>query len=164
MGGEGRYRRAGLSVDRHLRAMNRAGGLLVLLFVASCGEAAPTSSKCQWGEVVSEDNAGNVASSGLAGVWLTAPGFDDVTMTLKEDGTFTWDNRSLDSCDTGTWTADVTTITFAFAEESPFCAGETLTWEYQLEGDRLTSEAVAATCPGDLPVGGGWEFERQADS
>jgi len=160
MGGEGRYRRAGLSVDRHLRAMNRAGGLLVLLFVASCGEAAPTSSKCQWGEVVSEDNAGNVASSGLAGVWLTAPGFDDVTMTLKADGTFTWENRSLDACASGTWTADGPRLTFAFAEEDTFCAGATLTWEYQLEGDTLTSEVVASACPGPL-VPESWEFERQ---
>lgn len=153
--------------------MKRAGVLLVLLLAASCGQAStapeagapPTGSKCHSSEVGSGDDAGNFPGSGLAGVWLTAPGFDDVTMTLKEDGTFTWYNRSIPICDTGTWTADETTITFAFAEDDPFCAGETLTWGYQLEGDRLTSENVSDTCQGyvrsEADGETDWEFERQ---
>ena len=136
--------------DRTVRWALVVGSLLIAAGV-SCGEDA--------GNVTSSVSAG-VTSPGLAGVWVTAPGFDDVAMTLKEDGTFTWDNRSLGASTAGTWTADATTLTFAFVEDQPFCAGETLTWEYQLEGDRLTSEVVATTCPGPL-VPGNWEFERQ---
>jgi len=102
-------------------------------------------------------------SSALAGTWVTAPGFDDVTMVLREDGSFTWDNRTLNAGTTGTWTADATTLTFTGAEDEAFCPGETLTWEYQLDGDRLTSEGIATTCPGPF-VPEMWEFERQPGS
>jgi hypothetical protein len=83
-------------------------------------------------------------------------------MTLDEDGTFAWENRNLGALGktSGTWAADANTLTFTFAENGRFCPGETLTWEYQLDGDSLTSEVVASTCPGPL-VPERWEFERQ---
>ncbi len=61
------------------------------------------------------------------------------------------------------WTSNVTRLTFTFAEDDPFCAGETLTWEYQLEGDRVSSEVVAETCPGAVSRDS-WLFERQGVS
>lgn len=61
---------------------------------------------------------------------------------------------------TGAWRADATTITSTFDVNGRFCPGGTLTWEYQLEGDTLTSEVVATTCPGPF-VPETWEFERQ---
>lgn len=114
-------------------------------------------------------SAGAAASinSGLTGTWVTVPGYDDVTLSLEEDGTFAWDNRSLGAFGktSGTWTADATTLTFTFAEDGIFCVGETLTWEYHLEGRTLASVGIASTCP--EPPGGppeSWEFERQPDA
>jgi hypothetical protein len=117
-----------------------------------------------------DDDAGNVTGSGtpgstssdLVGTWRTVAGFDDVTLTLEEDGAFTWENRNLGALGktSGTWTADATTITSTFAEDGRFCPRGTLTWEYQLEGDTLTSQVVATTCPGPF-VPESWEFERQ---
>lgn len=127
----------------------------VLLAVgASCGEDA--------GNNATSSGATGSTSSSLPGTWLTAPGFDDVTMTLDEDGTFAWENRNLGALGktSGTWAADTHTLTFMFAEDGRFCPGGTLTWEYRLESDRLTSEVVASTCPGPL-VPESWEFERQ---
>jgi len=112
-----------------------------------------------------DDAIGSGASSpgatspALAGTWVTASGYDDVTVVFREDGTFTWDNRTLHAGATGTWTADATTLTFLFVEDEPFCPGETLTWEYQLDGDTMTSEGVATTCEGPF-VPEMWEFER----
>jgi hypothetical protein len=118
----------------------------------ACGEDA--------GDVTSPGaTSPGATSSALAGTWVTASGYDDVTMVLREDGSFTWDNRTLNARATGTWTADATTLTFTGAEDQPFCPGETLTWEYQLDGDTLTSEGVAATCPGPF-IPESWEFER----
>jgi len=141
--------------DRAVRWALAVGALLMTVGVA-CGE--------DMGDVTSPGaTSSGAASSGLAGTWVTAPGFDDVTMVLGEDGAFTWDNRTLESRATGTWTADATTLTFAFVEDEAFCPGGTLTWEYRLDGDTLTSEGVASTCGGPF-VRGMWEFERQPGS
>ena len=144
---------------------------VILVLIAACGNAGPAPEgepsagpfRCHSSEAGGGDDAGNLADSDAAGVWLTAPGFDDVTMTLKADGTYTWDNRTIDGCATGTWMADGTRLTFTFAEDDPFCAGETLTWEYQLEADTLTSEVVAETCP-EAVSRASWEFKRQGAS
>lgn len=127
---------------------------LLLGVVASCGEDA--------GNNATSSGATGSTSSSLPGTWLTVPGFDDVQMTLDEDGTFAWENRNLGALGktSGTWTADANTLTFTFSEDGRFCPGETLAWEYQLEGDTLTSEVVASTCPGPQ-VPERWEFERQ---
>jgi hypothetical protein len=60
--------------------------------------------------------AGSI-SSDVTGTWVTVPGYDDVTLSLEEDGTFTWENRSLGAFgkSSGTWTAYATTLTFTFA-------------------------------------------------
>lgn len=161
MAGPNRGAPAGPFGNHRMWAAKSAGVVLVLLLVASCRQSQ-TGFDCHSRKVGSVDEAGNVAMSDLAGIWLTTPGFDDVKMTLEEDGTFTWENRRVPICDTGTWTADGTRLTFAFAEDDPFCAGETLTWEYQLESDRLTSEGVADTCPGPASAHDSrWGFERQ---
>jgi hypothetical protein len=139
--------------DRAVRRAMTLGALLMAVLV-SCGEDARNNA------------AGSVTAGStnpdLVGVWVTVPGFDDVTLMLEEDGTFTWENRSLAAPrTTGTWAADATRFTYTFAEDGRFCPGGTLTWEYQLEGDTLTSEVVATTCPGPF-VPASWEFERQA--
>jgi hypothetical protein len=143
--------------DRAVRWALLVGALLMTVGVA-CGDDT--------GEVTSPgaDSSG-ATSSGLTGTWVTASGYDDVTMVLREDGAFTWDNRTLGPYgqSSGTWTADATTLTFSFVEDEVFCPGGTLTWEYRLDGDTLTSEGIAGTCGGpDVPTT--WEFERQAGS
>jgi hypothetical protein len=105
------------------------------------------------------EGEGTGVSSGLTGKWQTTPEFEDVTMTLRDDKTFAWDNRTQGSSTNGTLSADARTLTFSFAEEQLFCPRQTITWEYQLEGDTLTSDVVANTC--GLPPGGSWEFKRQ---
>ena len=142
--------------DRAVRWGLAAGALLMAVGVA-CGEDADNV-------IRSSATSPGATSSALAGTWVTAPGFDDVTMVLQEDGAFTWDNRTLNARTTGTWTADATTLTFTGAEDESFCPGETLTWEYQLDGDRLTSEVVALTCPELRFVPEMWEFQRQPGS
>jgi hypothetical protein len=127
---------------------------LLLALGVSCGGDA--------GNNVTSSMATGSANSSLQGKWLTVTGFDEVTMTLDEAGTFSWENQDLGALGktSGTWTAEANTLTFTFAEDGQFCPGETITWEYQLNGDTLTSEVVASTCPGPL-VPESWEFERQ---
>ena len=134
--------------SRHLFAGLLSGLLLAVLGV-SCG-----------GEDEDRGTTSDAPSSALSGEWLTTAEFDDVAMTLRKDETFAWDNRTLGSSASGTWTADAATLTFSFAEGQSFCPGQTITWEYQLEGDTLISDVVSNTC--GLPPGGSWEFKRQA--
>ncbi|MGH2577136.1 MAG: hypothetical protein ACRDG9_05200, partial [Actinomycetota bacterium] len=109
---------------------------------------------------VGSADAGNLARSELVGVWVAAPGYDDVKVTLNANGSFTWENRSIPICDRGTWSADDRTLTFVMAEDDPFCPGDSLTWTYELEGDRLTETPLSDTCP-DEAGPSPWEFERQ---
>jgi hypothetical protein len=142
-------------LDRRLWTM-AVGPLLVPLLVAACGQS-PKGLECH---PIEAGNAGNPARSELVGVWLTAPGYDDVKMTLNADGTFTWENRRVSICDRGTWLADDTTLTFVMPDDDLFCTGGTATWTYQLDGDTLTEMPLSDTCPGE----GGpspWVFERQ---
>ncbi len=94
------------------RSLGGALPALLLVLVAACGQAgpAPEAFRCDWSEVRGGEATGNLADPDLAGVWLTAPGSDDVTTTLNEDGTFTWENRSLDACATGPWTTDTSHV------------------------------------------------------
>jgi len=103
---------------------------LLLAVGASCGEDADSSA--------TSSAADASTSSSLAGTWQTVPGFDDVTMTLDENGTFDWENRSLGALGktSGTWTADANTLTFTFDGNGRFCPGETLTWSTSSKGTR----------------------------
>lgn len=93
---------------RHMACGRLITGFLTLLVLAgvSCGDGSD-------GEADGAD-----ASSGLTGEWLTTPEFDDVTMSLRQDESFEWDNRSLGTSTSGTRTADTETLTFSFAEGS----------------------------------------------
>jgi hypothetical protein len=88
-----------------------AVGALLMTVGVACGEDA--------GDVTSPGaTSPGATSSALAGTWVTASGYDDVTMVLREDGSFTWDNRTLNARATGTWTADAPCHG---AEDQPFC-------------------------------------------
>jgi hypothetical protein len=111
-------------------------------------------------------SGGASAEDALVGIWVGTSAFgQDVTMELRADGSFSWSALSVD----GTWEADATTLTFSYPDNSPFCDGGTLTWEYSIDGDSLTSDVVAHTCtPGEMrPIGPpdpDWHFQRQTDS
>ncbi|HEX6230810.1 MAG TPA: hypothetical protein VF029_03780 [Actinomycetota bacterium] len=103
-------------------------------------------------------------SEDLVGTWVgTGNAPEEVTMTLSDDGSFTWSILDL----TGTWEADDTTLTLAFPEDSPFCAGGELRWEYRLGEDTLTSDVVGGDCPEGVELGPpspDWRFERQSSA
>jgi hypothetical protein len=169
-------REAGLKESGRALWWALAVGVLLMAVGVACGEdtggatrPGATSSGATSPEATSSGATSSGATSsgasisGLAGTWVTASGYEDVTMVLQEDGTFTWDNRTLRSQATGTWAADASTFTFSFVEDEAFCPGGTLTWEYRLDGDTLTSEGLGSTCGGpDIPYT--WEFERQPGS
>lgn len=100
---------------------------------------------------------------GLVGTWFATTGNPvGVTADFHDDGTFTWSNGNVH----GTYQADGSTLTFSFAADSDFCPTGTLTWQYQVSGDSLTSDMVASKCPGFPPLGSGppspdWVFERR---
>jgi hypothetical protein len=99
----------------------------------------------------------------LVGTWFATTGDPaGVTADFHDDGTFTWSNGNVH----GTYEADRPTLTFSYAADSDWCPGGTLTWEYQLSGDNLTSDVVRSKCPGFPPLGAGppspdWVFERR---
>lgn len=121
--------------------MGRTVAIVLLLVAAACG--------------------GSDAGQALVGTWVgTGDVPEEVTMILMEDGSFTWSIMDI----SGTWEADDTSLTLAFPEDSPFCAGGELLWEYQLDGDTLTSDVVGGDCPEPVDVGPpspDWRFERR---
>ena len=100
------------------------------------------------------------------GTWYATTGDPPgVTAIFNDDGTFTWSNGNL----SGTYEADGSTLTFSFPDDSSFCPAGTFTWAYEVSGDTLTSDLIAAECPpaaaaaslGAAPPSPDWIFERR---
>lgn len=119
----------------------RSVGLIVAVLVAGCGGSSD-------------------AADALPGRWVgtgQAPG--EVTMVLDQNGSFTWSNGELE----GSWEANGQRLTFSYPDSSSFCPGGSITWEYELDGDSLTSDLVEGTRAGfSTPPGSpDWTFMRE---
>jgi hypothetical protein len=106
------------------------------------------------------------AEPDVVGSWVATTGDPaGVIAVFSEDGTFTWSNGDL----RGTYEADGSILTFSFQDDSSFCAAGTLTWAYEVSGDTLTADVIAADCPPaepaeslrGAPPSPDWIFERQ---
>jgi hypothetical protein len=126
------------------------------LVIASCSATTPSAT------TPSASTPAHVDPD-IVGTWFATTGDPPgVTAVYNEDGSFTWSWGDL----SGTYEADGSVLTAFYPDDSHFCPGGTITWEYEVTDDTLTADVIGGLCQGTFPFEQGppspdWIFERQ---